>query len=388
MAAEATATARGITLWAVGGAPRDLALGEAINDLDIAIDGDVGRFARDLAVRLPEVEVGAVSAFGTAAVTLTTTGGAARLDLARLRSETYTRAGALPTVRWTRSIEGDLARRDFTVNAIALGLTGEHRGHLVDPFEGLADARARRLRVLHPRSFEDDATRLWRGARIAAARRLRPDAETARLIDDATRWASMITGERWFGELDLTARRGHTAGAVRLLDRWGVLRAIHPAWLVDSSTQRALTRHTAPMPATRFAALLLAPLRDYPTILTRLTVSSEVREVVRDAARLLALPEPASIDDLAKVERTSAEGRLAARWLAAHGTANWRAVDRWTRTKPALAADEVVALGVLRGPALGQILSELRRARYERTLTSKSAEREAVRRFIAREGSQ
>jgi tRNA nucleotidyltransferase (CCA-adding enzyme) len=377
-----------VTLWAVGGAPRDLALGEPINDLDLAINGDVGRFARDLTSHVPEVSVGAVSAFGTAGVTLTTAEGAARLDLARLRAETYERAGALPTVRWTRDIERDLARRDFTVNAIALGLTGEQRGRVVDPFGGLADASRRRLRVLHPRSFEDDATRLWRGARLAAARRLRPVVETARLIEDGTRWASTVSGDRWFGELDLTARRGHTAAAVRLLERWGVLRAIHPAWVVEPSTFRALTRHPEPMPASRFAALLFAPFPEHPAILTRLAVSSEVREVVRDAARLLALPEPPSTDDLATVERTSEEGRLGARWLAAHGTANWRALDRWARTKPALTAEEVIALGVSRGPALGQILRELRRARYERTLTSKSAERAAVRRFVQHEGSR
>lgn len=386
--AEATATARGVTLWAVGGAPRDLALGEPINDLDLAIDGDVGRFARDLATRLPEASMGAVSAFGTAGLTLTTTEGSARLDLARLRSETYTRAGALPTVRWTRDIERDLARRDFTVNAIALGLTGEHRGRVVDPFGGLADANERRLRVLHPRSFEDDATRLWRGARVAAARGLSPDAETAHLIEDGTRWGSMASGDRWFRELDLTARRGHTAGVVRLLDRWSVLRAIHPAWAVDPSTLRAFTRHPEPMPSPRFVALLLAPLREHPAILTRLTVSSEVRAVVRDAARLLALPQPPSTDELATVERTSEDARLAARWLAPHGTANWRALDRWTRTKPALTTEEVIALGVTRGPRVGQILRELRRARYERTLTSKSAERAAVRHFVEHEGSR
>ena len=386
--AEATATARNVTIWAVGGATRDLALGEPINDLDLTIDGDVGRFAHDLATRLPEVVVGAVSAFGTAGVTLTTPDGSTRLDLARLRSETYTRAGALPTVRWTRDIERDLARRDFTVNAIALGLTGEHRGRVVDPFGGLADARARRLRVLYPRSFEDDATRLWRGARVAAARHLRPDAETARLMAHGTRWASTVSGDRWFGELDLTARRGHTAGAVRLLDRWGVLRAIHPAWAVEPGTLRALARHPEPMPSPRFAALLFAPFGEHPAILGRLTASGEVREVVRDAARLLALPQSPSPDDLTRVERTSEEARIAARWLAPYGTANWRALDRWTRTQPVLTAEEVIALGVTRGPHVGRILRELRRARYERTLTSKSAEREAVRRFIAREGSQ
>lgn len=385
-AAEATAAERGVTLWAVGGAARDLASGAPINDLDLAVDGDTGRFIRDLAVRLPAAQAGAVTKFGTGGVTLATPDSTARLDLARLRAETYTRPGALPEVRWTRSIERDLARRDFTVNAIALGLAGAERNRVVDPFDGVADIAARRLRVLHPRSFEDDATRLWRGARVASTRRLRPDAETARLIADGARWAATISGDRWTGELDLTARRGHGAGAMRLLDRWGVLRAIHPAWALDPRSVRALARHPEAMPTPRFAALLLAPLPESDRILARLDASGEMRTAVRDAARLLALPSPVSTEALAMQERTGEDARLAARWLAPERDADWRALARWGRTRPALDAAEVIALGVPRGPMLGRVLHELRRARFERTLTSKAAARAMVRRSMEREG--
>lgn len=386
-AAEATATDRGVALWAVGGAPRDLAFGEPLNDLDLAIDGDVARFGRALAARLPGVDVGAVSAFGTAVVTMTTPGGPVRLDLARLRTETYTRPGALPDVRWTRSIERDLARRDFSVNAIALGLTGEQRNRMIDPFGGIDDIAARRLRVLHPRSFEDDATRLWRAARLAAARGLRPDAETAQLIEGRGRWASTISGDRWSGELDFTARRGGGAGVVRLLDRWGVLRAVHPAWALDPRSVRALARHPEPMPSPRFAALLLAPLPEAGAILVRLAAAREVSDTVRQAARLLAMSSPPSIEALVGLERTGEEAGHAARWLMPERSADWRALDRWRRTAPALNVEEVVALGVARGPALGRVLRELRRARFERTLTLKAAQRELVRRSLEREGS-
>ena len=377
-----------MALWAVGGAHRDLTFAEPVNDLDLAIDGDVGRFLRALSVRLPDAVAGPISAFGTGSLTLPSLDGPARLDLARLRTENYPKPGALPEVRWTRSIERDLARRDFSVNAIALGLSGEHRGRIVDPFDGIADATAHRLRVLHPRSFEDDATRLWRAARTAAARRLRPDAETARLIAEAAPWAATISGDRWSGELELTALRGHAAGTLRLLDQWGVLRAIHSAWMLDARTGRALTRHPEPMPVARFAALLLAPISERDAVLTRLDASGDVRAAVRDAARILAVPEPSSAADLASIERTGEGARLAARWLAPHGTATWRALERWSRTKPALTAQEVIDLGVPQGAALGQLLRELRRRRFERNLTSRAAEREAVRQFVEREGSR
>ncbi|TAJ21713.1 MAG: CCA tRNA nucleotidyltransferase, partial [Dehalococcoidia bacterium] len=385
-AAEATATERGVTVWAVGGAPRDLVMGEPINDLDLAIDGATAPFAKALANRLPDATGGPVTAFGTSGITLTTADGPIRLDLARLRSETYDHPGALPSVRWTHDIERDLARRDYSVNAIALGLTGDDRGRVVDPFEGIADARARRLRVLHPRSFEDDATRLWRGARVAASRTLRPDGGTASLIQEGGRWASTISGDRWFGELDLTARRGRAGSVVRLLDRWGVLRAIDPAWSVDPRTLHALSRHSEPMAAPVLAALLLAPLAGRDAVLARLSAASDIREAVHDAARLLAVPLAPSIEALVSLERTGHDARTAAAWLRPGGAVLSRALDRWERTRPALGADEVQVLGVPRGPYLGQVLRELRRARYERTLASRAAEREAVRRFVEREG--
>src|SRR5690606_13990674 len=141
----------------VGGGVRDLAGGRALNDIDLAFAGDPGAFVDAVVARCPDVIVERTDRFGTASVHL----GDARLDLARLRTERYVAPGALPEVRATRSIESDLARRDFSVNAIALELV-PNVDAVVDPFDGLADLEARRLRVLHERSFADDATRLWR----------------------------------------------------------------------------------------------------------------------------------------------------------------------------------------------------------------------------------
>ena len=78
------------------------------------------------------------------------------LDLAGARSETYPHPGALPVVRAGAQLEQDLARRDFTVNAMAIPLHGDPE--LIDPYGGEADLASKRLRVLHNRSFVDDPT--------------------------------------------------------------------------------------------------------------------------------------------------------------------------------------------------------------------------------------
>src|SRR3954447_25133178 len=137
-------------LWLVGGAVRDVLIGATARDLDLAVEGDL------------DVVVGALGAsiedhvrFGTATVE-TPDGGV--VNVARTRTETYARPGALPDVR-PAGIDEDLARRDFTVNAMAVGLPG---GEVRAAEHARDDLASRMLRVLHERSFEDDPTRLLR----------------------------------------------------------------------------------------------------------------------------------------------------------------------------------------------------------------------------------
>ena len=144
-------------IFLVGGAVRDLALGrEDRPDLDVAVEGDVA----ELAGRLGG-EVVHHDRFRTAIVR----SGDLRVDLAATRAETYSSPGALPEVEPAR-LDEDLARRDFTVNAMAVPLFGQPQ--LIDPHGGFADLESSLLRVLHSDSFSDDPTRVLRGARYGA----------------------------------------------------------------------------------------------------------------------------------------------------------------------------------------------------------------------------
>lgn len=373
-AAADAAERSGESLWIVGGAVRDCAAGLPLRDIDLAVEGEVDALAAAVAQGLGG-EVRLFPRFGTAIVRA----GGHALDLAATRRERYERPGALPTVEPGATIEEDLGRRDFSVNAVALGLTGPRRGEIVDPLGGLHDLAARRLRVLHARSFVDDATRLWRGARYATRLRLRPEPETARLIAGGGRWLDRISGTRLWAECVRTAGERRVWATLQRLDRWGVLTATAPGMQPSPHVARALRHRPGPHDPAVLLAVLLAPLAGRARMLARLGPPREARRAVEDAVRLLALREP-SPAALAAAEGTGHAGRTAALWLDPERQRPLqRGLRRWERTRSPLNAGELTALGVPPGPELARWLERLRRQRYLGTLNGAGEARRLVR---------
>jgi len=163
-------------VYLVGGAVRDILLGEPNFDVDVVVEGDAIAVARALAAAVGG-RVRAHPQFGTAVVLY---GDDGRIDVVTARSETYHAPAALPTVE-PGSIEEDLHRRDFTINAMAVSLSGDEAGKLVDPFDGRRDLEAGRIRILHDRSFIDDPTRILRAIRYEDRFGFRMDEETEAL---------------------------------------------------------------------------------------------------------------------------------------------------------------------------------------------------------------
>jgi len=184
-------------VWVVGGAVRDALLGRAFVDADFVVEGDAVALAR----RLGEVTE-AHERFGTASV-----GG---FDLASARTESYPAPGALPDVVLGASVQGDLARRDFTVNAIAVRLADFTTVAWPGAFEDLADGV---LRVLHPGSFADDPTRLLRLVRYASRLEFSVDDDTAELAGAAVAGGALrtVSASRLGAELRLLLREPQPA---------------------------------------------------------------------------------------------------------------------------------------------------------------------------------
>jgi len=214
----AIAARRGRRVWLVGGPVRDLLLGREISDIDLAIDGAVEEIGRAVAS-----ESGAGfrwhPRFSTAVISFED----GHLDLAATRTETYAAPAALPRVR-PGGIEEDLARRDFSVNAMALEIRPRGHGALIDPLAGRADLQTGTLRVLHERSFADDPTRAFRAARFAVRFGFRVERTTlGRLRASVARGEPCrLSGERVAAELRRALGEPRPAAVLALLARWNL----------------------------------------------------------------------------------------------------------------------------------------------------------------------
>lgn len=199
--------------WVVGGAVRDLLLRRrAAVDLDLVVEGDAVAAAKQLAAALGGSLV-SHETFGTATVVA----GGHIYDLAMARAESYARPGALPDVR-PGTVEEDLLRRDFTVNAIAVSFDGR----VCSAPLAFEDLGARVLRVLHDRSFLDDPTRLLRLVRYATRLGFGVEEGTATLADAALAAGALstVTPTRVGSELRLLLREPSAVEALAWVAAW------------------------------------------------------------------------------------------------------------------------------------------------------------------------
>lgn len=174
------AAAEGFSVYAVGGCVRDWLLGiDKTPDLDVTVEGNGIALARLIAQTM-EGKITLHEQFGTATIGC----GAFRLDVASCRRETYAHPAAYPKV-FPGTIHEDLFRRDFTINAMALSLNPSCFAVLVDPYSGGSDLKAKLLRILHPRSFMDDPSRILRGIRFAKRFDLRWEEDTRKAAQKA-----------------------------------------------------------------------------------------------------------------------------------------------------------------------------------------------------------
>ncbi len=341
-------------VYLVGGAVRDLLLGRGRADLDLVVEGDPAA----LAAALGAEPLAAHSRFGTLKIEL----GDEEVDVAAARREAYARPGALPTVEPGAPIRTDLARRDFTINAMAVAAAQPQE--LIDPYDGRADLEAGLLRVLHDRSFVDDPTRAIRAARYATRFGFRLEERTEGLLRAAD--LATVTPERRAGELRKLAGEATAVAGLELLADWGLVQ-VRPGGLelagrVDGLLASPPWAGTVDRAEAILAAALLAPHG-----LARLLTG----ESWRPATPPLAATRPATPSEAVSLARgRDAIELVLARAAGAAWLDDWL---RWREVRLEIGGADLTAAGVS-GPAVGAALEAALRAKLDGEAPTRAAE--------------
>ncbi|MDX6533430.1 MAG: hypothetical protein QOF68_1174 [Gaiellales bacterium] len=380
-------------LYLVGGAVRDLLLGEPSFDIDLAVEGDGIAFAERLAKRLGG-RMHSHEKFHTAVVIA----GNLRVDVASARTEHYEYPAALPTVEHS-SILQDLHRRDFTVNAMAVSLLPAEFGLLVDPYGGEADLRRGVVRVLHNLSFIEDPTRIFRAIRYENRYGFTMDAHTRELARGVVEMGLVgdLSGARVRDELVALLNEAEVGRSLERLAEVRLARAVHPALDVGPGSVGLVRRlddlreRLAPdLPPWRLR--LAAIMRGMPGDelvgwLERLRVRRRDARIVAAAAVVpprLAGPlaeasEPAQIAELLAAH----PDEVALMCAAGGGPAGEAAVDYLERLRDvALDVDGTTLreeLGMPESPRVGALLAELLRRRRNGELGGREEQIAAAR---------
>ena len=379
----ATAESHGAAIHLVGGPVRDLLLDRRIRDVDVVIEPRGGFGAAELArAAAPQgADVQVYDRFGT--VRLATP--EASVDVATVRREHYRHPAALPKVE-PGSLEEDLLRRDFSVNALALPLRSRGRAEVVDPVDGQADLERRVLRVLHARSFHDDPTRALRAGRLAPRLGFHLARGSRSVLREAVQDGAFeaVSGDRLRREFDKlfddASRDLDPAQALRQLAKWEVLSALEPGLDLPRESVAPVRRlgratRSPPWRAGRFRpwaaglAVWLAPLPANlrKRVLERLSVRGEaLQRIAGFPTKTLVLLEPlgkargrGAVDALLSgVDEEELHALYA--WAPTperRRIVRWAAEDR-TRRSP-VSGNDLTGIG-LSGPAVGRALARVR----------------------------
>jgi len=377
----------GLEVYLVGGAVRDLLLGRANFDLDLVVEGDAVKLAQELA-KESQARVTVHPHFGTAKLSYTSFS----LDIATARRESYSHPGALPSIK-PGSLTDDLCRRDFSINAMALCLAPQRFGELIDLYHGKDDLDNRLIRILHPNSFIDDATRILRGLRYEQRLDFKLEAKTAELLRRDAAMLDTISGDRIRHELELILKEDKPERVLKRAAELGVLTKLHPSlrgngWLSERFEQaRQLYKRTSPSPL--YLCLLIYNLTDEENerFLARLNFQKRLSQAMRHALQLktklhtLANPQlkPSDIYQLLCSYTTQA---IQANVLAAESPVVSQHLQSYLAklryVKPLLNGEELKRMGVPQGAQMGAILDALHRAKLNGEVKTREEEERLV----------
>jgi tRNA nucleotidyltransferase (CCA-adding enzyme) len=391
--------------YLVGGFPRDLILGVKHWDLDITVEGNGIKFAEDLAEKLKSGLI-RHPRFGTATLTL---GHRLKVDIATIRKEIYPSNASLPEVS-PGSLKEDLMRRDFTINAMAVGLSARTGQELIDIFGGKEDLAAGKIRILHDLSFKDDPTRVLRAIRFQQRYNFKIEPKTLRFLKEAINLGLLnkVNPHRMRDELVLMLKEKNPAGQLKQLCALGglsfisnKLKSVNATCDLFKSIDKEISWFTKNFPAYRqldtwliyFAALLkpltLAEIKKITRALAlakheekRIVGYREINQRFIERLKnkqlkpmqVFALLKPLSYEAIILLRSTSQSINLK------QHIADFLKI--YNRVRLYISGDDLADLGVLPGPGYQKIFAKVLTARLNGKLKNRQEELDLIRRIV------
>jgi len=389
--AGAIAGYQGQHLYLVGGVVRDLLLEQTNLDLDLVVEGDAINLAQQLA-NITRGKLRTHTRFKTAKLQWQKWS----IDLTTARSETYDRPGALPRVK-PGSLADDLFRRDFTINAMAIQLNPGRYGELIDLYQGRDDLERKFIRILHQKSFTDDATRIWRGLRYEQRLDFQLEPDTLKLLKRDIPMLDTISGDRIRHELELILKEKHPEKVLLRAEELKVLPKLHPSLkgnggLAGNFEQaRQLSAPELP-PVGLYLALLAYPLtsEQINQMISGLRLPKPLAQTLRDTSNLktslrsLASPK-LSPSGIYSILHGYSPAAMTANSLASDSPVACQHIrlflDKLRYVKPALTGNDLRRLGITQGPNIKEVLNLLHEARLDGKVTTKQEE-DMVKRWL------
>jgi tRNA nucleotidyltransferase (CCA-adding enzyme) len=378
---------QGQRVYLVGGIVRDMLLGYPNFDIDLVVEGDAAELAQQVA-ETSQARFLAHRRFGTAKLKYDNF----TLDLATARKETYTRPGALPTVT-PGTLKDDLFRRDFSINAMAISLASNDYGELIDSCDGESDLEHHLIRILHPESFSDDATRILRGVCYEQRFGFGFETETARLLERDIPMLDTISGDRIRHELEHILEEERPELVIKRLGELSVLHRISPSfrsdgWIADRFDRARRLKEPAQLPSLYFCLLIYSfNEKGIEQFLVRLNIPAKLSRAVRDTLRIkdgLPLLDKPSLkpSDIYYLLQEYEHLAIQANAIASESTTIYHQLQlflsklRYVRTS--LDGEELKGLGISAGPEMGKVLRILHRAKLDGEVKTRADERNLV----------
>jgi len=373
----------GKRLYLVGGFVRDLLLKHHSLDLDLVIEGDAISLAKHIAL-ITGAKLLIHPHFRTAKLGYSNF----TLDIATARNETYARPGALPTVNQATLLT-DLSRRDFSINAMAISLNYDNYGKLIDPCGGKSDLDKQLIRVLHPDSFREDATRILRAFRYQQRLDFTFEKQTEKLIRRDICMLDTITGDRLRNELELILREECPERILRQLEEIGVLKQFNSSLRFGKEASKefikARSYNTADQLYSLYLCLLIYPLSnsEVEQFIHRFNIplisAGAMKDTIKLKGKLHLLTDPSIKHSiiyslLNQYDVLAIYANSITSELPAIHTNVELFLSRLRNIKTDIKGEELIKLGIPAGPVLGRILKAVHRARLDGEVSNREEE--------------